>query len=124
MDIIIQAIVDALNRLEEENINQLYNTLKEDIQKRYDPDLSEALAGLEKNLDSKEHLEELADELIISGARKDNVLLTRCRTLLNVLHPPDTDKVGSSGTVIGSDESNYYGQDYYTDDDDEKLEIG
>ncbi len=126
MNAITDAITGALSRLDEENINQLYTILKEDIQKRYDTDLAEALAGLEENRDSEEHLEDLEDELIISGARRDKVLLTRARTLLSVLHPPDTDKAGSSGTVLGDEDRShiYFGQDYYDEDEDDELEIG
>ncbi len=127
MDTITQAITGALSRLNEknqENVNQLYSTLKEDIQKRYDGDLSKALAELEQTPDSADHLEDLADELIRSGARKDKALLALARTLLDSLNPAD-DKasMGQSGTALASD-AMMTGLYDNNEDEDEELIIG
>jgi len=81
MSPIAVAIAGALGRLDEENIKQLYTALKKDIESRYDANLAQALANLEQNPNSEPSLEELEDELIVSGARKDKALRTLARTL-------------------------------------------
>jgi len=122
MDPITQAISGALNRRDEDNINDMYAKLKADIKKRNDDNLAKALKNLEQNPESEKNLEDLEDEIIISGIKKDKVLLTRARTLLGVLHPSDTpENVGSSGTVM-ADDTQY--SIYYDDDEDYDLEIG
>jgi uncharacterized protein YPO0396 len=121
MDPITQAISGALNRLDEDNINDLYTKLKADMKKLSDDNLAQALENLEQNPESEERLEDLEDEITVSGVKKDKVLLTRAKTLLSVLHPSDTsENVGSSGTVL-VDDTQY---SVYYDDEDYDLEIG
>ncbi len=122
MNPITQAVTGALSRLDEGNIKQLYSTLKANIQKRNDAHLSEALENLEQDPESEQTIEDFDDEIIVSGVRKDKIILTRAKTLLSILYPPDRlDNVGSSGTVL-TDDSRY--GIYYDADEDYKLEIG
>jgi hypothetical protein len=123
MDFVGEAILGALGRFDEENINALYIALKVDIQKRYGADLTKALENLERNPQSKEAIDDFRDELIMAGVRKDKALLTLAKTLLATLNPPEDGAVmGSSGTVL-TDELILAGF-YDEDEDDEELVIG
>ena len=103
---IVQAIADALNRLEEDKISQLYAILKNEIRKRYSTDLLDALVN----------------ELNVSGARKDRELKALVQTLLVALNPSNEGRdMGKSGTAGITDAMMAR---YFPDDEDEDFVIG
>jgi hypothetical protein len=124
MDLITKAITGALSRLDEDDIKQLYNKLKGSIQQGYDTGLVSVFENLEQNPESKDHLENFRDELVVSGARKDKILLARARELVDTLYPPHDDtEMGSEGTYLPGNQGGPFRIKQPEDDDDE-LVIG
>ncbi len=104
LNLIVKAINRALNHPDDEKIKEQYLQVKQIISGHKNADLSTALKDLEETPQDNDKLEELEDELVLSGARQDKSLQSQALILLEMIDPSQAATLtGTQGTKLGGD---------------------
>ncbi len=112
LDLIVKAIDRALHHLDDDEIKKQYLQVKQTIEGHKNADLSKALEDLEETPEDTDKLDELEDELVLSGVRQDKSLRFQALKLLEMIDPSyAATLMGPKGTHLVGDTPSLRGDD-------------